>query len=41
LFWLKALSLKASCSIWWVSAAVFLKDRNKIWCRFFALSYQL
>jgi len=36
LFWLMALSPKASCSIRWVSAAVFFKDWNKIWCRFFA-----
>jgi len=29
LLWLMALSLKASCSIWWVSAAVFLKIETK------------
>ena len=37
LLWLLALSPKASCSVRWVSAAVFFfKDWNKIWCRFFA-----
>ena len=36
LFWPMALSPKVSCSIRWVSAAVFFKDWNKIWCRFFA-----
>jgi len=44
LLWLMALSPKASFSIQWVSAAVFFKDWNKIWCRFFApynRSYQL
>jgi hypothetical protein len=40
LLWLMALSPKASCSIRWVSAAVFFKT-NKIWCRFFAPLYQL
>jgi len=33
--WLKALSPKASCSIWWFLQH-FFKDWNKIWCRFFA-----
>ena len=36
LLWFMVLSPKASCSIRWVSAAVFFKDWNKIWCRFFA-----
>jgi len=37
LLWLMALSPKASCSIWWVSAAVFFKDWKKICCRFLLL----
>jgi hypothetical protein len=41
LLWFVALSPKASCSIRWVSAAIFIQYRNKIWCRFFAPLYQL
>jgi hypothetical protein len=30
LLWLMALSLKASCSIWWVSAAVLLRLKQNL-----------
>jgi hypothetical protein len=32
-----ALSIKASCSIWWVSAAVFLKSETKFDADYFPL----
>ena len=37
LLWLMALSPKASCSIWWVSAAVFLKIETKFDANFLLL----